>query len=197
MEKKPKNNKNLWLYGAFASLVVAIIGLVLVLFVFNDEKKHKADDDEDDDDIELVDEERNDWYDKDEWGKQQEAEEQEEAEEQKSLKEDSVKTDRRDILICGPDNPTFPEGDPRVWIANHIHYPPEAEDSGIQGTVVCQFIVEKDGSLSDLTIFRGIHPSLDEEAIRVLGSMPNWNPGTLNGDPVRVKYTIPIKFQLQ
>ncbi|MCR4958794.1 MAG: TonB family protein [Prevotella sp.] len=93
--------------------------------------------------------------------------------------------------------PTFPGGDPRVWIGNNIHYPPVAEENGVQGTVVCQFVVETDGSISNVTVARGADPSLDKEAVRVIKSMPKWVPGKQNGRNVRVKYTIPVKFQLQ
>lgn len=93
--------------------------------------------------------------------------------------------------------PTFPGGDPRAWIGQNIHYPPVAEENGVQGTVVCQFVVETDGSISNVTVARGADPSLDKEAVRVIKSMPKWVPGKQNGRAVRVKYTIPVKFQLQ
>jgi len=93
--------------------------------------------------------------------------------------------------------PTFPGGDPRAWISQNIHYPPVAEENGVQGQVVCQFVVETDGSISNVTVARGADPSLDKEAVRVIKSMPKWVPGKQNGRAVRVKYTIPVKFQLQ
>lgn len=93
--------------------------------------------------------------------------------------------------------PTFSGGDPRVWIGQNIHYPPVAEENGVQGTVVCQFVVERDGSISNVTVARGADPALDKEAIRVIKSMPRWTPGKQNGQTVRVKYTMPIKFNLQ
>lgn len=93
--------------------------------------------------------------------------------------------------------PTFPGGDPRVWIGEHIKYPAVAEENGVQGQVVCQFVVEPDGSVSNVTVARGADPSLDREAVRVIKSMPKWVPGKQNGRAVRVKYTIPVKFQLQ
>ena len=92
--------------------------------------------------------------------------------------------------------PEFPEGDATVWIANNIRFPSDLETDA-QSVVVCQFVVEKDGSIRNVTVLRSIHPSLDKEAVRVIESMPNWIPGRKDGQPVRVKYTLPVKFQLQ
>ena len=83
------------------------------------------------------------------------------------------------------------------FLRKHLTYPPIAKDNDIQGTVVLQFIVEKDGSISDLTVMRGKSGGLTEEAMRVVKLMPDWQPGQQNGRPVRVKYTLPIKFKLQ
>ena len=95
--------------------------------------------------------------------------------------------------------PEFPGGQAALleWIADNIVYPPVAEQNGIQGRVVCTFIVETDGSVSDVQVVRSIDPSLDAEAIRVLSNMPRWNPGKQNGEAVRVKYTVPVTFKLQ
>lgn len=95
--------------------------------------------------------------------------------------------------------PTFPGGDSEMyrWIARNLTYPPAAAEEGVSGTVSVQFIVEKDGSLTGFTIARGKHPALDAEAIRVLKKMPKWNPGRVNGAPVRVTYMLPVRFQLQ
>ena len=205
MEKKPKNNKNFWLYGAFASLVVAIIGLVLVLFVFNDEKKHKADDDEDDDDIEQVDEERNNWYDKDDIDERESKSALENQDDTQILPEEEVVNSEipypnhcdESIYDVLEQMPQFLDGDVRVWLGEHIQYPDEAQNHGLHGTVVCQFIVEKDGSIDDVTVIRSVDPLLDKEAVRVIESMPKWAPGKKDGEPVRVKYTLPITFTLQ
>lgn len=83
------------------------------------------------------------------------------------------------------------------FLSKTIQYPKEAQDKGIQGVVVCSFIVEKDGSLSDVTVIRGLDPELDKEALRVIGEMPKWTPGTQRGQAVRVKYTVPLTFRLQ
>lgn len=94
--------------------------------------------------------------------------------------------------------PTFPGGKDALmrFLARNIRYPEDAEDSGIQGRVGCSFIVECDGSITNIRITKSVDPSLDKEAIRVLRSMPKWNPGTVKGEPVRVTYHLPIMFSL-
>ncbi len=93
--------------------------------------------------------------------------------------------------------PSFRQGDIRAWISRNLEYPVVAEENGIQGRVVVGFIVERDGSISNVKVLRGVDPSLDKEAMRVIKAMPKWNPGYLNGQPVRVKYSIPVQFKLQ
>ena len=95
--------------------------------------------------------------------------------------------------------PEFPGGQAALlkWIGDNIQYPTIAEENGIQGRVVCTFVVERDGSVTDVQVARSIDPSLDKEAIRVLKKMPRWNPGKQNGSAVRVKYTVPVTFKLQ
>lgn len=95
--------------------------------------------------------------------------------------------------------PNFPGGQNALisFLSKTIQYPKEAQEKGIQGQVVCSFIVEKDGSLSDVTVIRGLDPELDKEALRVIGEMPKWTPGTQRGQAVRVKYTVPLTFRLQ
>ena len=93
--------------------------------------------------------------------------------------------------------PTFKEGDVRSWLANHMQYPPVAAENGIEGTVVVGFVVERDGSISNVNVLRSPDPSLSKEAVRVVKSMPKWNPCMQNGSPVRVKYNVPVKFKLQ
>jgi protein TonB len=95
--------------------------------------------------------------------------------------------------------PEFPGGQAALlkWISDHIKYPAVAEENGIQGRVVCTFVVERDGSVTDVQVARSIDPSLDKEAVRVLKQMPRWNPGKQNGSSVRVKYTVPVTFRLQ
>lgn len=94
--------------------------------------------------------------------------------------------------------PCFPSGDIAMveYLRQNIRYPAEAHKEGIEGRVIATFVVEKDGSISDIVINRSVHPLLDEEAKRVIAAMPKWTPGRQNGQPVRVKYTIPISFRL-
>lgn len=94
--------------------------------------------------------------------------------------------------------PAFPGGeDARIrFLANNIIYPAEAGNSGIQGTVYVTYIIEKDGSVSNAGILRGIHPAIDREAVRVIESMPAWKPGKQNGKPVRVRINTPIRFTI-
>ena len=95
--------------------------------------------------------------------------------------------------------PSFPGGDAELmkYLNSHIKYPAVAEENGIQGRVVATFVVERDGSITDVKVIKSVDPSLDKEAIRVLKSMPKWIPGKQNGSAVRVKYTVPVTFRLQ
>lgn len=92
--------------------------------------------------------------------------------------------------------PVFSKGQPQVWVAKNVRYPVVAAKNGIQGKVYVQFVVEKDGSVSDIELLRGVHPLLNQEALRVVKSMPRWTPGKIKGEPVRCSYTIPIVFML-
>ena len=95
--------------------------------------------------------------------------------------------------------PSFPGGDAELmkFLHDHMKYPAVAEENGIQGRVICTFVVERDGSITDVKVIKSVDPSLDKEAIRVLKSMPKWIPGKQNGSAVRVKYTVPVTFRLQ
>lgn len=95
--------------------------------------------------------------------------------------------------------PEFPGGQEALnrYLVRNIKYPLLAQENGIQGRVVCQFVVNSDGSIVDIAVVRGVEESLDKEAIRVIKSMPKWTPGRQGGKSVRVKYTLPIRFQLQ
>lgn len=83
------------------------------------------------------------------------------------------------------------------YLGNNIKYPVMAKESGIQGKVYVTFVVERDGSITDVQVLRGIGGGCDEEAIRVVQSMPNWKPGKQRGKPVRVQYNLPVRFTLQ
>ena len=95
--------------------------------------------------------------------------------------------------------PMFPGGDAALmgYLRDNIHYPTVAAENGVQGRVVVGFVVERDGSITDVNILRSVDPSLDREAMRVVKSMPRWTPGKQNGSAVRVKYQVPVTFRLQ
>ena len=96
--------------------------------------------------------------------------------------------------------PEFPGGQQALfkYLGENVKYPVIAQENGIQGRVICQFVVNKDGSIVDVVVVRSSgEPSLDKEALRVINSMPKWTPGKQRGKPVRVKYTVPVNFRLQ
>ena len=102
-----------------------------------------------------------------------------------------------DIFQVVEDMPQFPGGSVQKWIAKNVKYPMIAQENNIQGKVFVQFVIEKDGSVSDVKVARSVDTFLDKEAIRVVKAMPKWKPGKQRGKPVRVSYTVPINFQLQ
>ncbi|MCD8094111.1 MAG: TonB family protein [Bacteroides sp.] len=95
--------------------------------------------------------------------------------------------------------PTFPGGQAELmeYISTHMKYPVVAQENGVQGRVICQFVVGRDGKVRDVTVLKTLDPYCDKEAVRVILSMPNWIPGKQNGQAVAVKYTVPIVFRLQ
>ena len=95
--------------------------------------------------------------------------------------------------------PSYPGGMGALmqYLSSNIKYPAIAEENGIQGRVICTFVVERDGSITDVRIAKSVDPSLDKEAMRVVSKMPKWIPGKQNGSAVRVKYTLPVTFRLQ
>jgi len=96
--------------------------------------------------------------------------------------------------------PEFPNGGMAglmQFLSKNIKYPTIAQENGTQGRVTVQFVVNKDGSIVDAKVLRGVDPYLDKEALRVINSMPKWKPGMQRGKPVRVKYTVPVMFRLQ
>ncbi len=97
------------------------------------------------------------------------------------------------------EQPSFPGGQGALisWLAENIKYPVEAAKAGIQGRVIVQFVVTATGSIADVKVVRGVEPSLDKEAVRVISSMPKWTPGKQNGTAVNVRYTYPVIFRLQ
>ena len=103
------------------------------------------------------------------------------------------------IFTVVEEMPEFPGGMNELlkYLAKSIKYPVIAQENGIQGRVICAFVVNRDGSIVDAEVLRGVDPSLDKEALRVIMSMPKWKPGKQRGKPVRVKYTVPVTFRLQ
>ena len=116
--------------------------------------------------------------------------------EDKVIVEEKHEAPEQQIFTVVEQSPVFPYGDERMWIAKNMKYPPVAEETGIQGRVVCQFVIEPDGSISTVTVAKGVDPSLDREAVRVIKAMPKWTPGKQNGKAVRVRYTMPVTFML-
>lgn len=94
--------------------------------------------------------------------------------------------------------PSFPGGISglRTYLNQNIRYPAEAQENCVQGRVVVSFVVGKDGHISDVTVLRSVDPSLDKEAVRVIRNMPRWTPGKQGGEPVRVRYNVPVSFRL-
>ena len=94
--------------------------------------------------------------------------------------------------------PSFPGGQGAMYdfMEKNIKYPKVAEDNGIQGRVILTLIVKKDGSLSDVRVAKSVDPALDKEAVRLVESMPKWNPGIEKGQYVNVKFTLPVTFRI-
>ena len=128
-----------------------------------------------------------------------EADDQTEVEEYVPPVEDEEEVDEAEIFTVVESMPTFPGGMGALmkYLAENIKYPPLAKESGIQGRVFINFVVEPDGSISNVKVLRGIGGGCDEEAVRVVQNMPKWSPGKQRGKPVRVSYNLPVKFTLQ
>lgn len=95
--------------------------------------------------------------------------------------------------------PEFPGGQEAMftYLGKNLQYPGDAREAKKQGTVYVSFVVNKDGRVSEVKVLRGLYPSLDKEAIRVVSRMPNWKPGTQNGKTVRTQFNLPVKFLLK
>ncbi len=113
--------------------------------------------------------------------------------------DDDEEIDELEIFTVVEAMPEFPGGMAKLmgFLSKNIKYPPLAKESGIQGRVFINFVVEPNGSISKVQVLRGIGGGCDEEAIRVVNSMPKWKPGMQRGKPVRVSYNLPVKFTLQ
>jgi TonB family protein len=112
---------------------------------------------------------------------------------------ESIEEDSMEVYSFVEQMPEFPGGDKAVreFIAKNIKYPRvSCYEGGIEGKVYCRFIIEKDGTVSNVTIIRSLDPMVDKEAVRVIESMPQWIPGKQNGKPVRVSYVVPVVFKM-
>ncbi|MCW0482721.1 energy transducer TonB [Gaoshiqia sediminis] len=115
------------------------------------------------------------------------------------IQREEEEAEESEVFFIVEDMPEFPGGELalRKFIANAIKYPVIAQENGIQGKVYVNFVVDKDGSVTNARIARGVDASLDKEALRVVNSLPKWKPGMQRGKAVRVSYTVPISFVLQ
>ena len=139
-------------------------------------------------------------------------------EDKEGTKDRTVEAVRNDIAVAAPppppapkpevsnkvfdvveEMPSFPGGQGALmsFLSSNIKYPVVAQENGVQGRVIVGFVVERDGSITDVKVMRSVDPSLDREAQRVVKAMPKWKPGKQNGSAVRVKYTVPVVFRLQ
>ena len=102
------------------------------------------------------------------------------------------------VFVSVEKMPQFPGGDVALmkWISDNMKYPPIAAENGIDGRVYCHFVVNADGSVVDVEVTRPLDPNLDKEAVRVLRLLPKFQPGEQRGKPVRVKFSVPVRFQL-
>lgn len=107
--------------------------------------------------------------------------------------------DEEEIFVISQELPRFPGGESALYkyLGNNIDYPIMAQETGVKGVVYITFVVEKDGSITDIRIIRSIGGGCDEEAIRVINEMPKWSPGKNFTKPVRVQFTLPVRFVLQ
>ena len=117
---------------------------------------------------------------------------------QPAAKEEAEEDANNYVFQIVENMPEFQGGETALfaWLNKNIRYPVIAQENGISGRVTCQFVVNVDGTITDVTVLRGVEPSLDKEAMRVIRSMPKWKPGEQRGKPVRVSYRLPVTFRL-
>ncbi len=115
------------------------------------------------------------------------------------IEEPKVEEEQPMNIAMVEQKPQFPGGESEMykWLGANIVYPPAAAEEGVSGRVVVEFVVGKDGSITNVRVVRPRHPALDKEAVRVVKAMPKWIPGRNNGQPVKVTYTLPVTFKLQ
>lgn len=116
----------------------------------------------------------------------------------RAVGDDSTVSDKEKVYQVVEQQPSFPGGREELfkYLAYNVRYPIDAAKNKIEGRVLVTFVVEHDGSISNVNVANSVYPSLDKESIRVVSGMPKWIPGKANGKTVRVKYTIPITFRL-
>lgn len=116
----------------------------------------------------------------------------------RAVGDDSTVSDKEKVYQIVEQQPSFPGGREELfkYLAYNVRYPIDAAENKIEGRVLVTFVVEHDGSISNVNVANSVYPSLDKESIRVVSGMPKWIPGKANGKTVRVKYTIPITFRL-
>lgn len=106
---------------------------------------------------------------------------------------------REEVYSAVEVQPKFPGGDAALmmWLSKNINYPVRAQENGVEGRVIVNFVVEKDGSISGVKVAKGVDKDLDQEAVRVVKKMPKWQPGKNGGQAVRTQYTLPVRFKLE
>lgn len=115
------------------------------------------------------------------------------------IEEDEEEEEIEEVFLVVEESPEFPGGQKALmkYFSDNVRYPVVAAENGIQGRVICQFTVWKDGTIRDIVVLKGVDKSLDKEAIRLIENMPKWNPGKQRGKAVSCKFTVPVSFRLQ
>ena len=118
---------------------------------------------------------------------------------QVEFEEEEEEEEIEQIFLVVEEQPEFPGGMAKLmkYFSDNVRYPVVAAENGIQGRVICQFTVWRDGSIRDIVVVRGVDKSLDKEAVRLIENMPKWKPGKQRGKEVSCKFTVPVSFRLQ
>lgn len=105
---------------------------------------------------------------------------------------------RQEVFKIVERMPAFPGGKDSLtsYLKTKLQYPAAAKEAGIKGTVVVQFIIGREGKITDAKVVKGLDPSCDQEALRLVEAMPNWTPGMQNGSPIRVQFNLPVRFEI-
>ena len=115
------------------------------------------------------------------------------------IEEEEEEEEIEEVFLVVEEQPEFPGGMAKLmkYFSDNVRYPVVAAENGIQGRVICQFTVWRDGSIRDIVVLRGVDKSLDKEAVRLIENMPKWKPGKQRGKEVSCKFTVPVSFRLQ